>query len=70
MLCTYFLFHRRHELLGKGHLGLAPFKYIMQHQTRFKDMPLILETPDPTEGTIWKKEIKQMYSFLNEEEEK
>ncbi|CDJ69380.1 endonuclease V, putative [Eimeria necatrix] len=60
----------RHELLGKGHLGLAPFKYIMQHQTRFKDMPLILETPDPTEGTIWKKEIKQMYSFLNEEEEK
>ncbi|CDI84401.1 endonuclease V, putative [Eimeria praecox] len=59
----------RHELLGKGHLGLEPFKYIMRHPSRFKDMPLILETPDPTEGSIWKKEIKQMYSFLDEKEE-
>lgn len=32
-------------------------------------MPLILETPDPTEGSIWKKEIKQMYSFLDAKEE-
>ncbi|OEH79275.1 putative endonuclease V [Cyclospora cayetanensis] len=60
----------RHELLGKGHLGLEPFKYIMQHPTRFKDMPLVLETPDPTEGSIWKKEIKQMYSFLDVKEDK
>ncbi|CDJ56158.1 endonuclease V, putative [Eimeria maxima] len=59
----------RHELLGKGHLGLEPFRYIMRHPWRFKDMPLVLETPDPTEGSIWKKEIKQMYSFLDEKEE-
>ncbi|CDJ53521.1 endonuclease V, putative [Eimeria brunetti] len=59
----------RHELLGKGHLGLEPFKYIMRHPTRFKDMPLILETPDPTEGSIWKQEIKQMYSFLEKEQQ-
>ncbi|KAL8440229.1 hypothetical protein Efla_000355 [Eimeria flavescens] len=57
----------RHELLGKGKLGLEPFKYIVRHPTLFKDMPLILETPDPTEGTIWKQEIKQLYSFLEKE---
>lgn len=48
---------------------MEPFKYIMRHPSRFKDMPLILETPDPTEGSIWKKEIKQMYSFLDAKEE-
>ncbi|KAL8271635.1 hypothetical protein Esti_004440 [Eimeria stiedai] len=60
----------RHELLGKGKLGLEPFKYIMRHPVFFKDMPLVLETPDPTEGSIWKQEIKQLYSFLEEKAER
>ncbi|KAL8435518.1 hypothetical protein ACSSS7_002445 [Eimeria intestinalis] len=59
----------RHELLGKGKLGLEPFKYIMHHPLFFKDMPLVLETPDPTEGSIWKQEIRHLYSFLEEKAE-
>lgn len=54
-------------MIGKGQLGLEPFKYIMRHKTRFRDMPLILETPDPTEGSIWEKEIKLLYGFLKED---
>ncbi|MCX6267746.1 MAG: deoxyribonuclease IV [Bacteroidetes bacterium] len=49
----------RHESLGKGTLGIDIFKWLM-HDPRFDDMPLILETPDET---IWKEEIKMLYSF-------
>lgn len=49
----------RHESIGKGTLGLLPFKRIM-HDPRFDNMPLILETPDET---IWKEEIKLLYSL-------
>ena len=49
----------RHDSIGKGKLGLAPFKFLMQ-DSRFDDMPLILETIDPT---IWPEEIKQLYAF-------
>lgn len=36
----------RHEQLGKGKIGLACFKYIMNYKP-FDDIPKILETPDP-----------------------
>ena len=49
----------RHESIGKGTLGLLPFKRIM-HDPRFDDMPLILETPDET---LWADEIKLLYSL-------
>ena len=49
----------RHASLGKGKLGLEPFKLLMQ-DTRFDDMPLILETSDPS---IWQEEIKLLYAF-------
>lgn len=32
----------RHENIGKGRLGLSPFRYIMHH---FQDTPKVLETP-------------------------
>jgi len=51
----------RHDSIGKGLLGLEPFKLLMQ-DPRFDDIPLILETIDPT---IWKEEIKLLYSFAN-----
>ena len=49
----------RHDSLGKGTLGMDVFKWLM-NDPRFDDMPLILETPDET---IWKEEIKLLYSF-------
>ncbi|MFZ4522153.1 MAG: deoxyribonuclease IV [Bacteroidales bacterium] len=49
----------RHDSLGKGTIGMDVFKWIM-NDPRFDDMPLILETPDET---IWKEEIKLLYSF-------
>ena len=43
----------RHESLGKGCLGQEFFVRLM-HDSRFDDMPIILETPDPT---LWADEI-------------
>lgn len=50
----------RHESIGKGMLGIAPFAMIM-NDPRFDNMPLILETPDET---IWAEEIKLLYSLV------
>lgn len=38
----------RHEHIGKGSLGLEPFKLIM-NDARFRDIPKILETPKETD---------------------
>ena len=50
----------RHAPLGEGFLGLEPFKRIMR-DSRFKDIPLILETP---EDDRWESEIKLLRSFI------
>ncbi len=50
----------RHEIIGKGFLGVEPFKRIM-NDDRFNDIPLILETPNQ-EG--WKQEIELLRSFI------
>ncbi len=49
----------RHDSLGKGFLGMDIFKMIMG-DSRFENIPLILETPDET---IWKEEISLLKSF-------
>jgi deoxyribonuclease-4 len=49
----------RHELIGKGKIGLSAFRSIMNDR-RFEDIPLILETPDRKK---WKREIKLLYSL-------
>lgn len=49
----------RHESLGKGNLGINPFKFIVKDK-RFENIPLILETPEPD---LWEEEIKLLYSF-------
>ena len=51
----------RHELIGKGALGLDFFRYLMA-DSRMDNIPLILETPDPS---IWAEEIELLYSFTD-----
>ncbi len=50
----------RHEHIGKGEIGLLPFKRIMRDE-RFEEMPLILETP--WDGS-WIEEIKLLKNLL------
>ena len=49
----------RHELLGKGELGLDTFRMLMK-DSRFDNIPLILETPDEEAR---KYEIKMLYAM-------
>lgn len=49
----------RHELLGKGELGLDTFRMLMK-DSRFDNIPLILETPDEE---AWKGEIEMLYAM-------
>lgn len=49
----------RHESLGLGELGINAFRYIMK-DSRFEEIPLILETPDESK---WKEEIALLKSF-------
>ncbi|MGL4779586.1 MAG: deoxyribonuclease IV [Bacteroidales bacterium] len=44
----------RHESIGKGHIGMEFFNRFMK-DTRFDNIPIILETPDES---IWKDEIE------------
>ena len=49
----------RHQSLGKGEIGIEPFKWIAQDE-RMDNIPLVLETIDES---IWDKEIELLYSF-------
>ena len=49
----------RHESLGLGMMGTEFFSRFM-HDERFDNMPIILETPDPTR---WAEEIKWLRSL-------
>lgn len=49
----------RHDSIGKGLLGMEFFQRFMK-DSRFDDMPLILETPD---DTLWAEEIKLLHSL-------
>jgi len=52
----------RHESIGKGKIGLRAFELIMNDK-RMDDIPLILETIDES---IWKEEIKLLYSLIKQ----
>jgi deoxyribonuclease-4 len=47
----------RHESIGRGTLGLDPFRFIME-DSRLDDIPLILETPN---SERWAEEIALLY---------
>jgi len=49
----------RHQSIGKGKLGVEPFRFIM-NDSRFEEIPMVLETIDET---IWAEEIKLLYSL-------
>lgn len=49
----------RHHSIGKGKLGIEPFRFIMNDK-RFEEIPMVLETID---DTIWAEEIKLLYSL-------
>ncbi|GJQ60023.1 MAG: deoxyribonuclease IV [Candidatus Scalindua sp. AMX11] len=49
----------RHHSIGKGKLGVDPFRFIM-NDNRFEEIPMVLETID---STIWTEEIKLLYSL-------
>ena len=49
----------RHDSIGKGVMGMTTFQMLMQ-DTRFEDIPLILETPDES---IWAEEISYLYTL-------
>ncbi|MDR0364064.1 MAG: deoxyribonuclease IV [Bacteroidales bacterium] len=49
----------RHANLGKGILGIEPFKRMMK-DNRFDDIPIILETPNES---LWEEEINLLYNF-------
>jgi deoxyribonuclease-4 len=53
----------RHETLGNGFIGKPFFSWFM-NDPRFDDMPIILETPDPT---LWKDEIAWLKQLIVEE---
>ena len=50
----------RHDNIGKGFLGKDVFRMVM-NDSRFDNMPLILETP---EESLWEEEIKKLYSLI------
>ncbi len=52
----------RHHSIGKGNIGLEAFRLIM-NDPRLDDIPLILETIDPS---IWAEEIKLLYSLVEQ----
>ena len=49
----------RHESLGRGLLGIEVFRCIMT-DARFKNMPLVLETPNEE---LWEQEIQQLMAM-------
>ncbi|RLD89317.1 MAG: deoxyribonuclease IV [Bacteroidetes bacterium] len=50
----------RHHSIGQGFIGEPLFKRIM-NDSRFDNIPLILETPD---DSLWAEEIALLYSFV------
>jgi deoxyribonuclease IV len=52
----------RHDNIGQGLLGEDLFKMLM-NDSRFDNMPLILETP---EEALWETEIRNLYSLVKQ----
>ncbi len=51
----------RHASLGKGHLGIDTFRFIME-DSRLDEIPFILETVDPD---LWPEEISMLKGFAD-----
>ncbi len=53
----------RHEHLGKGHVGLEPFRWLMQ-DSRWSDLPKVLETPKSEDMHEDVENLEILKSFL------
>lgn len=53
----------RHHNIGEGYIGLEPFQWLMQDK-RFKNIPMILETPNGEEK--WPAEIESLKKSRDE----
>jgi len=51
----------RHDSIGKGVMNMDIFSFIM-NDSRFDNIPLILETPDES---LWPEEITTLYSLIS-----
>ncbi|KAJ6606015.1 xylose isomerase-like protein [Mycena vulgaris] len=52
----------RHENIGMGHIGIRAFHHIL-NDTRFQNIPLILETPSFEKPEVWATEITALNSL-------
>ena len=62
----------RHERIGKGRIGLAAFRHLMNDPRRFSAIPLILETPlgeGEDADVVYAQEVQLLYSLVGREEE-
>jgi len=53
----------RHASIGKGYLGEAAFRRIMQDE-RLNGIPMILETPDKE---LWAEEVRLLYRYMGKQ---
>jgi deoxyribonuclease IV len=56
----------RHEHIGKGHLGLAPFRALL-NDPRFRDVPKVLETEKDDELTEDFVNLRKLVGLLDQE---
>jgi deoxyribonuclease-4 len=54
----------RHEHIGDGHLGLEPFRFVL-NDPRFRRVPKVLETPKPIETESDRKNISLLRSLIS-----
>jgi len=57
----------RHEAIGKGHLGLSPFRHLVNDR-RFKKVPMYLETPKGPKGnSTWDRaNLRQLRKLIED----
>jgi len=52
----------RHQSLGRGNIGIEPFRFIM-NDARFDGVPMVLETIEPE---IWSDEIQLLHDLVGQ----
>jgi deoxyribonuclease-4 len=55
----------RHEHIGKGELGLEPFRFLL-NDARFAKIPKVIETPKPVEHVSDRRNLRVLRSLVGE----
>ncbi|HEX2835930.1 MAG TPA: deoxyribonuclease IV [Thermoanaerobaculia bacterium] len=56
----------RHEHIGKGELGLEPFRFLL-NDARFTRIPKVLETPKPVEHESDRENLRVLRSLIDDD---